>query len=267
VRKQLGPAGYRRFEEIFTRRGRWDARELVAELLEVFAAVLADDGAVEMALLRLAPMVPPAMVAAYNTQVVKYCQANVPAEGAAPAKRKAGSPGPAPARGGAGGTSKTYAHLAAAMASGGPALSQSLSQSQTYGGPGASQMSQPSKRAKLMLEAARGVPAKKDSRSVLASLGTGQASNVPAAAAATAATAKKAGAGAAAAAGAAAGGKGGKVYSCLVCMEVVQVPHAARCGHVCCKPCWEKWLNTGKTVCPLCRAPTSRDKITAVRLL
>ena len=49
--------------------------------------------------------------------------------------------------------------------------------------------------------------------------------------------------------------------------SLIKVPHAARCGHVCCKPCWEKWLNTGKTVCPLCRAPTSRDKITAVRLV
>ena len=213
VRKQLGPVGYRRFEEIFARRGRRDARELVTELLEIFAAAIADDGAVEMALLRLAPLVPPSMVAAYNTQVVRFCQANAPpaAEGAVPGKRKSGSP----VRGESG-PSKAYAHLSAAMASGAPPLSQSFSQSQGPSqGPGLNQASQPSKRAKLMLEAARGAPAKKekDGRSVLAALANGQAVKPPSFGAAKATPA----------AAAAAAAVATKVYSCLVCMEVVKV--------------------------------------------
>ena len=69
-----------------------------------------------------------------------------------------------------------------------------------------------------------GPPVKKDSRGILASLGN---LHIP-----------RPGGSASSANGSTNGygmGKKKKIYQCLVCMEAVQIPHAARCGHVCCK--------------------------------
>ena len=70
-----------------------------------------------------------------------------------------------------------------------------------------------------------GPPVKKDSRGILASLGN---LHIPRAGGnASSASSSSNGDGG--------GGKKKKIYQCLVCMEAVQIPHAARCGHVCCK--------------------------------
>ena len=51
-----------------------------------------------------------------------------------------------------------------------------------------------------------------------------------------------------------------KKYDCLICKNVALEPCAARCGHICCESCWLRWLKVKET-CPLCRAPTLLDQI------
>ena len=47
---------------------------------------------------------------------------------------------------------------------------------------------------------------------------------------------------------------------CIICCDVSQQPCAARCGHICCAPCWTQWLRVNQT-CPSCRKPASADTI------
>ena len=53
------------------------------------------------------------------------------------------------------------------------------------------------------------------------------------------------------------------MLSCAICTEAVENPYAARCGHICCRLCWEKVLQCG-ALCPLCRKPTSAVELTLV---
>lgn len=43
-----------------------------------------------------------------------------------------------------------------------------------------------------------------------------------------------------------------KKLKCLICQEIPTVPCSGKCGHVCCKVCWETWLNNQQN-CPVCR--------------
>ena len=57
-----------------------------------------------------------------------------------------------------------------------------------------------------------------------------------------------------------------KKYDCLVCKSVALVPCGAKCGHICCESCWVRWLKV-KESCPLCRAPTLLNQIKKIMLL
>ena len=57
-----------------------------------------------------------------------------------------------------------------------------------------------------------------------------------------------------------------KKYDCLVCKNVALEPCAARCGHICCENCWIRWLKVKET-CPLCRAPTLLDQIKKITIV
>ena len=52
--------------------------------------------------------------------------------------------------------------------------------------------------------------------------------------------------------------------TCVVCSDSPpHVPCVAKCGHVCCKGCWEQWLKV-KSACPYCRSTTSAADIARV---
>lgn len=53
---------------------------------------------------------------------------------------------------------------------------------------------------------------------------------------------------------------------CLVCNSIAAEPCAARCGHICCEPCWSQWLSRKQT-CPYCRAPTTMQQIKKITIV
>ena len=53
---------------------------------------------------------------------------------------------------------------------------------------------------------------------------------------------------------------------CLVCNSIAAEPCAARCGHICCEPCWSQWLSRKQT-CPYCRAPTTMQQIKKITII
>ena len=53
---------------------------------------------------------------------------------------------------------------------------------------------------------------------------------------------------------------------CLVCNSIAAEPCAARCGHICCEPCWQQWLGRKQT-CPYCRAPTTMQQIKKITIV
>ena len=55
-----------------------------------------------------------------------------------------------------------------------------------------------------------------------------------------------------------------KLFYCVVCKDSIPLPYAARCGHVCCRSCWDRWLGLGHNTCPLCKKITSKEEITAI---
>ena len=57
-----------------------------------------------------------------------------------------------------------------------------------------------------------------------------------------------------------------KKYDCLVCKSVALVPCGAKCGHICCESCWVRWLKV-KESCPLCRAPTLLAQIKKITII
>jgi len=55
-------------------------------------------------------------------------------------------------------------------------------------------------------------------------------------------------------------------YLCPICKEMAVEPCVARCGHVCCKHCWGKWLRVNP-VCPQCKEPADPKTITPIVML
>ena len=138
----------------------------------------------EMALLRLAPLVPQSSVPAFNTAVCRLCQTHGTTEntGGGMANTSAGASGvgaggaktgpglgkrkqqPSPSQSsssqhGSGSGSQVTSSSSMHQSSSSSSSSSSISSSQGYGIaalPGGSQRSQPSKRAKLILESAQG---------------------------------------------------------------------------------------------------------------
>lgn len=41
---------------------------------------------------------------------------------------------------------------------------------------------------------------------------------------------------------------------CGICFEACKSKRVLRCKHTFCRPCLKKWLDMGKTTCPMCRA-------------
>jgi len=53
---------------------------------------------------------------------------------------------------------------------------------------------------------------------------------------------------------------------CIICSEnPPTVPCASKCGHICCRDCWKKWLAV-KSTCPLCRISVSVSDIARIRV-
>jgi Zinc finger, C3HC4 type (RING finger) len=53
---------------------------------------------------------------------------------------------------------------------------------------------------------------------------------------------------------------------CLVCNSIAAEPCVAKCGHICCEPCWSQWLGRKQT-CPYCRAPTTMQQIKKITIV
>ena len=64
--------------------------------------------------------------------------------------------------------------------------------------------------------------------------------------------------------------EGGRVSaatrSCGICKCAASEPCAARCGHICCRVCWARWLAV-KLCCPFCNAAASMDKLTILQFV
>ena len=48
---------------------------------------------------------------------------------------------------------------------------------------------------------------------------------------------------------------------CSVCQETATAPFVARCGHTCCKSCWDQWLSE-QLSCPVCRNRVRQKQLT-----
>ena len=50
---------------------------------------------------------------------------------------------------------------------------------------------------------------------------------------------------------------------CCICKDIAKIPFAARCGHICCRICWEQMLKSSREcLCPMCRKPTTASELT-----
>ena len=50
-------------------------------------------------------------------------------------------------------------------------------------------------------------------------------------------------------------------WECNVCLEEVREPIVTQCGHLFCWPCLYRWLHTGHTTCPTCKAGVNEENI------
>jgi E3 ubiquitin-protein ligase RNF5 len=50
-------------------------------------------------------------------------------------------------------------------------------------------------------------------------------------------------------------------FECNVCLEDVREPIVTQCGHLYCWPCLYRWLNTGHSTCPMCKAGISEENV------
>ncbi|CAM9788465.1 unnamed protein product, partial [Ectocarpus fasciculatus] len=59
------------------------------------------------------------------------------------------------------------------------------------------------------------------------------------------------------------GGPGGEdsEWECSICFESLKDPVCTSCGHLFCWPCLYRWMNTGKTTCPVCKAGVTRENV------
>lgn len=52
-----------------------------------------------------------------------------------------------------------------------------------------------------------------------------------------------------------------QTFDCNVCLEEVHEPVITQCGHLYCWPCLYRWLNTGHSTCPMCKAGISEENV------
>jgi Zinc finger, C3HC4 type (RING finger) len=124
---------------------------------------------------------------------------------------------------------------------------------------GADQPSQPSKRARMMLQAALQAPqpvVKRDLKGIIASINASKARNERGGSEKENCKEKQA----------EGAGKVSKKYVCTVCKNNAAEPCAAKCGHICCESCWSQWLRRSET-CPCCRAPTLLQQIKKITIV
>jgi hypothetical protein len=124
---------------------------------------------------------------------------------------------------------------------------------------GADQPSQPSKRARMMLQAALEAPqpvVKRDLTGIIASINASKARNEKSGSEKENCKDKKA----------EGGRKVSTKYVCTVCKNDAAEPCAAKCGHICCESCWSQWLRRSET-CPCCRAPTVLQQIKKITIV
>lgn len=48
---------------------------------------------------------------------------------------------------------------------------------------------------------------------------------------------------------------------CTICQLTATAPFSSRCGHICCKSCWNQWLKEQLT-CPVCRTRVRQKQLT-----
>ena len=65
----------------------------------------------------------------------------------------------------------------------------------------------------------------------------------------------------AAAAAAAADDAARSLVECNVCFEAAREPVVTLCGHLYCWPCLYRWLASGHTSCPVCKAGVTREAV------
>jgi Zinc finger, C3HC4 type (RING finger) len=124
---------------------------------------------------------------------------------------------------------------------------------------GADQPSHPSKRARMMLQAALQAPqpvVKRDLKGIIASINASKARNERGGSEKENCKEKQA----------EGAGKVSKKYVCTVCKNDAAEPCAAKCGHICCESCWSQWLRRSGT-CPCCRAPTLLQQIKKITIV
>lgn len=55
--------------------------------------------------------------------------------------------------------------------------------------------------------------------------------------------------------------KAGNGIKCTICQSSAVAPFNARCGHICCKSCWDQWL-ANQLTCPVCRERVRQKQLT-----
>lgn len=50
-------------------------------------------------------------------------------------------------------------------------------------------------------------------------------------------------------------------WECNICLEPLKDTVCTLCGHLYCWPCLYRWLNTGHTTCPVCKAGVNKDNV------
>lgn len=58
--------------------------------------------------------------------------------------------------------------------------------------------------------------------------------------------------------------KDDSMYECNICLDIAAEAVVSMCGHLFCWPCLNQWLETKgsvQTVCPVCKASISKDKV------
>lgn len=58
-------------------------------------------------------------------------------------------------------------------------------------------------------------------------------------------------------------------FECNICLDSARDAVVSMCGHLFCWPCLHRWLETSetRTVCPVCKAAISSDKVSSIFLL
>lgn len=51
------------------------------------------------------------------------------------------------------------------------------------------------------------------------------------------------------------------LVECNICLDTASSPVVTFCGHLFCWPCLYRWLRSGHSVCPVCKAGVSRETV------